>query len=267
MKSLLREPLLGFALAGGLVFLLYSLVAEPEQDAIVVTPELVGGMDDDFLLRNGRRPTPQERDTLIQRYIDEEILVRAAYAEGLDRRDGRVRQQLIKKMTFLIDEEPPDPTDTDLQQLYDADPSVYFRPSVIDVLQLALDDSVGSADVRQALENGKSGEAFGKVTRVHALSEVELGRVIGPQAAAELMQARVSSWHGPFTTPAGRLLVQVTERQPASRYGDEQLASYLREDWLIKQRQDMRRVKLDAMKEQYRIDIQLPADRTRVAAK
>ena len=109
LTSIWSEPLLGFALAGGLVFLLYSLMAEPEQDAIVVTADMVTALDRDFQLLNGRPPSADERSALIQRYIDEEILVRAAYAEGLDRRDGRVRQQLISKMTFLIDEEPPEP--------------------------------------------------------------------------------------------------------------------------------------------------------------
>jgi hypothetical protein len=110
-----REPLVHFALGGGLIFLASGLWASPEPDAIVVSPEMARGLADQRSQQLGRPLTAPERAAVVDEYIDEEVLVREAYKQGVDRTDGPIRERLADKMRLLLGREPPMPTREQLE--------------------------------------------------------------------------------------------------------------------------------------------------------
>jgi hypothetical protein len=110
-----REPLLHFVVGGGLIFLAYWLWAAPEPDAIVVSPETARALVQERSRLIGRPLTAAERAGVVAEYVDEELLVREAYKQGVDRSDAPIRERLADKMRALLGGEPPAPTREQLE--------------------------------------------------------------------------------------------------------------------------------------------------------
>ncbi len=110
------HPLVHFFLAGAVLFAVDAWLRPP--DAVVVTAErrasLTAGVDD-----------PAEVDAAVQRWIDEELLVREAKRLGLDRGDPVVRRRLVQKLRFL--QERVDPPSTAALEAWLAEHPERFR--------------------------------------------------------------------------------------------------------------------------------------------
>jgi len=241
MQRLLREPLLGFLLAGALVYAFYP-GEEAGEAVIAVSEPQLAAIAEEFRLRQGRAPTPEEHGALLQRFIDEEVMVREAYARGLDRSDGRVRQRLIGKIDFLIEEEPGEPTAADLDAIYQASPQNYRVPTQVDILLRRADamSSDASAD---------------KVVTYYGMVKEGLAALLGEGAAQIVFTDESGDWLGPWTAQQGQVFVKVSARRDAVDFDEDTRRQYLREDWLISERQRIRREKLDELRQKYRLDI------------
>jgi hypothetical protein len=79
-------------------------------------------LPDRFLLRSAK---------VVSDYIDEEVLLREAYREGLDRGDPRIRRWLIDKVEFLLAEEPAEPTPAELDALFREHAEKYRTPRAV----------------------------------------------------------------------------------------------------------------------------------------
>jgi hypothetical protein len=123
---ILREPLVHFLLLGAGLFGVSLLggtgtgagAATASDKQIVVTAEKVELLRNGFHLDNGRDPTEAELQRLIDNYVREEVLVREARAQGLDRDDSVVRRRLVEKMEFAV-AEPATPSDGELGKYLD----------------------------------------------------------------------------------------------------------------------------------------------------
>src|SRR3972149_10167203 len=97
IRHFLREPLLQFAAAGGLLFLAHALWAPSDSNRIVVTKELAEALAterEELLLRP---LTNEERERVVSAFIDEEVLLREAYRQGVGRGDPRIRRGAVRK--------------------------------------------------------------------------------------------------------------------------------------------------------------------------
>jgi hypothetical protein len=110
-----REPLVHFVLGGGLIFLAYWLCALPEPDAIVVSPQMARSLVQQRSRLLGRPLTAVERAGVVGEYVDEELLVREACKQGIDRADPPIRERLADKMRFLLGGEPLPPSRVQLE--------------------------------------------------------------------------------------------------------------------------------------------------------
>jgi hypothetical protein len=110
-----HEPLAHFVLGGGLIFLAYCCSGDASPDAIVITPAAAEAA---FRLRAetiGRPLTEPERSDVLSELVEEELLVREALRQGVDRQDAVIRSRLADKMRFLLSGEPPAPTQEQLR--------------------------------------------------------------------------------------------------------------------------------------------------------
>ena len=110
-----REPLAHFVLGGGLIFLAYCCSSGASPDAIVITPAAAEAA---FQLRAdsiGRPLTGPEQSIALAELVEEELLVREALRQGVDRQDVVIRSRLADKMRFLLSGEPPAPTQEQLR--------------------------------------------------------------------------------------------------------------------------------------------------------
>jgi hypothetical protein len=108
----LRTPLLHF-LAGGAALFWLVHGSSPPTAPVVVTVRDVTRLRLDYTRETGLEPTPADEAALVEKAIEEELLVREALARGLDRNDRSVRNWLVEQMRVLSDD-----TTDDADRLY-----------------------------------------------------------------------------------------------------------------------------------------------------
>src|SRR5262245_30100130 len=153
LRRLLREPLVHFLVAGALLYGLYAWRGgeDGSPHRIVVDRAALlqylqyqsRAFDPASFGRQLDAMTPAQRQQLIDDYVREEVLYREARALGLEQGDYVMRQRLVQKMSFLLeDRSDAEPTDAGLQQylqangrLYAVEPSLTFTQVFIDPAQ------------------------------------------------------------------------------------------------------------------------------------
>src|SRR5262249_38134804 len=129
--KLLKEPLVHFLLAGGLLFVGYSWVHRGEENRdprrIEITENQVKQIELDWWARWQRPPTPEELRAGIEGELRQEILYREALQLGLDKNDTIVKRRLAQKMDFLAEEVAAlrEPTPDELQTWFKKNEALY----------------------------------------------------------------------------------------------------------------------------------------------
>jgi hypothetical protein len=145
MNRLLREPLLHFLVAGGLLFGIYLWLNPAGLNARGTEARQVriGEGEMRWLVetwsRQWRRaPTHDELRSLVSELLKEEILSREAREMRLDEGDTIVRRRLVQKLDFLLKDTARliDPTEDDLRRLYGAHPERFQAAARVSFTQI-----------------------------------------------------------------------------------------------------------------------------------
>ena len=236
-SRMLRDPLVGFTLLGGLIFLTYNQFDEQTRPSIVVTETAINELVEERRLVLNREVSQNERDVLIANYIDREVLVGEAIARGLYRSDAKVRKRLADKMFFLLDEEPPEPTAAQLQAHFDEHPQDFLTPRTLTFEHVYFKDDRGAAEAAlSAIRSGTKqadelGEIFWLGRRMERYSGKQLGVVMGLRFAQAIRTVTPGDWHGPLQSGRGWHLVRVLERHEPRLLPDAELQRRLADDW------------------------------------
>jgi len=254
-----REPLLHFAAAGALLFLAHALWAPEGANRIVVTKELAEALAkerEELLLRP---LTNEERERVVSEFIDEEVLLREAYRQDLDRGDPRIRRWLIDKVEFLIDEEPLDPTPADLDALFREKPERYMTPRAVSfdhVFYASGEPEAILSRLRAGADFTRWGDEFWLGKSLRRFSELELSTTLGSDFTARVLALPIGEWTGPLTSSRGVHFVRVTSKHEPELRPRDDVAWALREDWLREKRKESRARRLEELRARYRIDRQ-----------
>ncbi|WP_394841163.1 peptidyl-prolyl cis-trans isomerase [Pendulispora brunnea] len=239
LPRLLREPVVQFLLIGAALFGVERLrrheepprtpECRPEATAgrIVVTDELRQTLSEEHLRVHGRRPTPAEMDTLIAAWVNEEVLFREGLARGLEKDDPRIRQRIVEKMSFVLDQglEPPVPSEAELSAWFDAHPNKWATSELVDFTQVFIQGDDAAARTRARgllaqLEAGADpagmGDTFSGGRRYRRRSLTDLGESFGPDFSAGLAEQKEGTW-SLRQSRFGLHLVRVDRRTPAER--------------------------------------------------
>jgi hypothetical protein len=252
LRRLLREPLLHVVVLGALLFALHRSVAPPSADEeVVVPPDALAGMREEFRRRTNRMPSATDEQAMLERWVDDEVLVREALALGLDRGDPIVRRRLIQKMEYLIENTEPvqAPTDAELQTYLAANAARYATParlSFTHVFVSAQRAGAGAADEAAALQTQLEGGADpaalgdpflrGREMRQH--TQAEIAAMFGAPFAAEVARLPEGSWSAPIRSTFGLHLVRVSERHAGAEPVLAAVRAQVERDW----RDDRRRL-------------------------
>ena len=101
----LRSPFFGFLLVGSLLFLLDSL-ARSDRQIIVVSAAQQQRLSTLWESQTGSSATPEQLDSLVSNWIEQEILYQEALRLGLDHEDSIVRRRMIQKLSFIAESDP-----------------------------------------------------------------------------------------------------------------------------------------------------------------
>jgi hypothetical protein len=276
-RRLLREPLLHFALIGGLLFAVGLLrddsAAEAVTPEVVVTEGRVLQITETFRRTWRRDPTAAELRRLIDEFVTEELLAREAAALGLGADDTIIRRRLRQKMDFLLDDlaAAPPPAEAELEahlaarlERFRPEPLFSFRQVYIDV------DRLGAAAARQAaetLDRLRGDEEAWRTSgadlllvqrRYEELPLPEVRSLFGPRFAESLDSLEPERWSEPLPSGYGLHLVYLERRTHPDPPTLEEAREAVLRDWERSRREEAVAQAVADMRGRYRVRIDMP---------
>lgn len=269
-QSLLREPLLWFALLGVLIFVADRWFGADEAKSILITDSIVQRLGDQWQGQMGRAPSAEELEGLTEQWVKEEIYAREAAAIGLDQNDTIIRRRLVQKLTFLTEDiaTAAEPDANALNAFYQANIERYVEPARYDFEHRyfsrdrrdnAAADAAGALERLLAGENEPipdtpQGDAFMLQLRFANRSERQIGDLFGRGFAAALVELEPGVWQGPIESAYGQHLVRVTRSTPRSTVPLEQARSRVLADYAQERRDQANSAFYEGLRAQYAIE-------------
>ncbi|MCT8158950.1 peptidylprolyl isomerase [Pseudoruegeria sp. SHC-113] len=244
LRSLLREPLLHFALIGVVLFAVFAMRnpeagAQADARVIVIDDADVERLRQNFTSVWNRPPEPEVLEGLVENYIYEEVLVREALALGMDQGDAVIRQRLRQKMEFLASAaaEAVAPTEDEIAAFHAENAAAYTRPARIGFQQIFLGDNGVEADavaMLKDLENGLDWQTLGAMSllppELSSAPRAAIESLFGPGFYSELDGAEPAQWFGPVRSGYGLHIARITEVIPAQTLPLEDVRSKVEAD-------------------------------------
>ncbi len=271
---ILREPLLHFLVLGALLFGLYfwvngASVASAKPKQIEVSPAVIESLKTTWQLQWGRKPTKQQLEKLVDKYIHDEVLYQEALALGLDDKDIIVRRRLIQKMQFLVEDVAgiKEPSDEELQSYLDQNADRYTIPGRFSFNQVyfsrELHGDSTDADAENLLTQLQTdpnpvqpkGDRS-MLPKTYTLASAKtLNNTFGGTLAQEMAGVTQKGWQGPFHSAYGSHLVNVSEIEPGHPATLVEVRKNVRLDYLRKQKQKQDELIYEKLRDRYTVSI------------
>lgn len=275
--KLLREPLLHFMFIGAVIYLLYSVFAEPlpegDDKTIVVSAGEIEWMHAAWRKRWNRPPTPEEFDGLIQQYVRETVLYREALTMGLNQHDQVIRRRLAQKLEFLAKDlvALTPPTEEELQSYFDEHRKRYQEPVLYTFTQVFIDpdkrvdttlDDAAAIKANlvtqgDAVEDpGALGDDFMLQNYYPEKDVVEIQKLFGSGFAESLAELSPGQWHGPVLSGYGVHLVYISSisEPPSPDYST--VRERVVQDWTTEKGEELNDKFYASLREQYTVVIE-----------
>jgi hypothetical protein len=265
LKRIVRDPLVHFLAGGGLLFALYALLhgtggGDDARTIVVDRPALLKYMqyqsaafEPEYFEAQMTAMSPAERKTLIDKFVQEEALVREARAMNLDSVDYVIRQRLVQKMMYLIDDASTANANVDeaaLRRWYDTHRDEYRGEATLTFTHVFIDNEVKHAEGAEAaarkllatLEARQAAFAdapsYGDripflqnfVDRAPEFVANQFGAAFAKSVAA---LEPSTHWQGPIRSDYGWHLVLVTAKTAAKDPSFEEVRGQIKEEMLV----------------------------------
>lgn len=258
IRSLLREPLVHFILAGAAIYLGLTWFGDPVDPAsrtIALTADDRAGISLGFERTTGRPPTDAEMAGLVDRWVREEVLYREALRLGLDDGDPVVRRRMATKMDELASATAETATvdDATLQSWLERNPQRFAEDGSVSFEQLYF---VSESEARTALQQSSpSGSPISLPARVEVVSQREVREVFGQQFAEGLAAlAPRDDWQGPVASGFGWHIVRLTARETGKVPPLAQIRDRVEAEWRIATIAARREAAYQLLREAYEVE-------------
>ena len=272
LMRLLREPLLHFAVIGGLLFVFYFAVSGPSPEPvnrIVVEPERVAQLAAGYAAVWQRPPSEDELRALVESFVREEVYYREALALGLEQDDTIIRRRMQQKMEFLTDSgtEFLEPDAGELEAYYRANELRFQNPPRVAMTQIFYGQNPTPELIATALtmlqrNPAADPQSFGERTLLPmqlALSTpAAIDGVFGVGFFDELIAVPIDVWAGPVESGYGVHLVRVEESLPANSLPLGEVRDVVLREWRSAKATELRDQIYARLRARY--EIMLPDD-------
>ena len=255
----LREPLLHFVLAGGLLFavdhFLFTRADDPH--TIVVGADVDREAIETFKAARGHDPSKEELDALRRVWLDNEVLYREGLALQVDKGDSAIRERVIFKALSVIDSNVklPQVDDRTLRAWFEAHREKYDEPARYDFEEAALTGKSTEADVRAfvaQLNSGTPGDAKAGLRVFKGRPYQNLVQSYGETFAQQLAAAQPAEWRA-FQTRDGWRAMRLDAATPARRATFELVRGPVLQDWTDATASEQRSAAVRALAKKYKI--------------
>jgi hypothetical protein len=234
-RSVLREPLLHFVALAAVLFGVSALLG-PGDDVIEITRDEIEWRVLQVEAQEGQPLTEDERQLILERFIDERVLVREAQAMGLAE-DERIDDILVQKMLHVLSGDVIQPSDEELGAYYAVNFERYATEETVTVDEIVLPAGVPvPRDVIAGTEPAEVTDGGLIASRVMPrLSFDDLAQIFGETAASLVFEADVGAWVDAYESVRGQHWFRVRERTEATVPPLEVVREAARLDWIAEQ--------------------------------
>lgn len=224
------------------------------------------------LENDSRNPvTPERERDVLERLIEEELLVQHGVELGLAETDFAARRALVQSVLELAVAERAgaEPSDEDLRQFY-RENAGFFAPaprfSATVVFLSGAPTQARVEQVRTALAGGADASELGDPMAVQiprtALPEAEWRRLIGADAARAAAFLSPGAISGALPASGGVMILRINGFAAAPAPTFESVADQVRAEWDRRADEAAARSYLDRLKRRARIERALPREQT-----
>ena len=288
LKRILREPLLHFLVAGGLLFGAFAWshrgAAKPASGKTIVVDKASllnflqyrnKAFKPDYFESQLDAMSPRELQDLSDQYVEEELLYREAKSLGLEEGDDVIRQRLVQKMNFLIEDladTSGTPSEAELQEYLKKNQAEYVIEPSVTFTHVFADFSVhGEKAARELAERLKIklnsthaafndapqfGDRFPFLQNYVERTFDYIESNFGKEFAAQIRKLTPSQtqWVGPIRSEYGYHLVLLTSRSEGRAPQLQEIRTQVEEDWIRDRKQKARTLSLRELASQYNIE-------------
>ena len=271
LKKIIQEPLLHFAILGGLLFWLFAYlnpsVEEQNDNQIKVTEYKIQQLFNFFQKKWQRPPTAVELKRLIDDYVVEEAYYREALAMQMDKNDTVIRRRLRQKMEFLLADASAaaKPTDAQLQTYLDAHPAAFIVPARYSLRQIYINPNQPEgtervAAIQQQLDEGLYviGDSTMLPKRLQDTPTNQIDRVFGQGFTQSFAQMPLQRWQGPIRSGFGLHWVYLEQQTPARHPKLTEVRSEVLREYAYDKRQKLQQEVTTKLLEKYHIVVDWP---------
>ena len=275
LRSVLREPLLHFAVIGAALFGWYQWGGGESGSGstrIAITGGHIDHLAASYAKAWRRPPTEVELKGLIDDWVREEIAIREAVAAGLDQGDTIIRRRLRQKFEFLIEDlaQAVPPTDEELSAWLVANSSVFEPGPRVTLRQIYLNsDQRGpsaAADAAALLDRLNSADPDAEIDllgdptmlppAIDRAQARDIDRLFGPGFADQIAGFVPGAWSGPVKSVYGLHLVQVRERIEGALPALAEIRPLVEREFLTERRQQQLDAVYEALLAKYTVVIE-----------
>jgi hypothetical protein len=257
----MREPLLHFAVLGGLLFGVDHALARRAGDphTITIGADVDKQAIDVFRQARGRAPNAHEQYAFRRVWLDNEVLYREGLALGLDRGDNSIRERIIFKSLSMIEAgvKAPPIDEATLRTWFESHRSKYDEPARFDFEEAVVVGDRSESAVRGFVAGLNSGDPG---SDVHADLRVFTNRPhenivqsYGADFAAALEASPVGEWRA-LASKNGTRAVRLKLATPAKPASFDDLAGVVMQDWTDATMSAQRSAAVAALAKKYRVE-------------
>jgi parvulin-like peptidyl-prolyl isomerase len=288
LKRILREPLLHFLVVGGLLFGIFtwshrgSAKQASGKTIVVDKASLLNFLQyrnkafkPEYFESQLDAMSPRELQDLSDQYVEEELLYREAKSLGLEEGDDVIRQRLVQKMNFLIEDladTSGTPSEAELEEYLKKNQSQYIIEPSVTFTHVFADSSVhGEKAAKELAERLKAqlnsthaafndapqfGDRFPCLQNYVERTFDYIASHFGKEFTAEIQKLTPSQtqWVGPFRSEYGYHLVLITSRSEGRTPQLQEIRAQVEEDWLRDRKDKARTLSLRELASQYTIE-------------
>ena len=267
--TLLREPLLHFAVVGAILFGGYSWLNDRHVEATANEQISLGEGDVRWLKQTWssqwlREPTADELKGLVDDLLNEKVMAREAQEMGLEKDDTIIRRRLAQKLKFLVEDtaQLAEPTEVELRQFYAANPAHFETPGKLSFRQVYFNPEHrkdAAADATAALraltanveEDSIEGDRLLFGDSFADTDEQALSGMFGADFAREVVALEPGGWRGPVKSGYGFHLVLVTRRTATAPKPFETIRAAVLSEWRASKQVELSRDYLLELRNKY----------------
>lgn len=258
-----KEPFVHFIVLGGLLYLLYLNFSKPGPDTIVVTTQKAEHLIGESEKKLGRTLTATEQKQLLEEYIENEMLFREAYKQGMDQSDPFIRKQMIDKMRFSLYDTFKSPDDQTLLSYYKTHKNDYATGEKISLEHICFtseqfEEIQNKDDILIELNKGLKpvSSDFDNQQVLENQSRIELIHKFGTSFTIKLEKIPVGKWSGPLDSKHGVHYVRITAIQNTGYLPFDAVRLRVANDYIQWQQASELEPKIDSIKSEYKIIVE-----------